>query len=259
MQNSAMADGLAVNSVGDPFLDPDTVEQLSATDASDAGTDADAANVPNNEGTETPQGDGGTDTDPTNDPTVTNVPLTPSDAAISGTVYIDNDRDGTFDLGTDTPLPDYTVILYDSDGNIVDQTVTDANGEYLMEGFGIGQDYYIEFIDPATGEVIGTTTDLDFDRNTVLSDRDQDVLASLPSDTLTLTKTTSVTNVVVGQTVPYEIAISNPGGFTVENVNLVDRLPEGLVYTPGTATVNAVATEPTTVCLLYTSPSPRDS
>ncbi len=245
VQNTATADGDAVNASGAPFLNPDTGLQLTASDTSDAGSASDATDIPDNEGVETPQGNGDTDGDTTNDPTVLTVPLTPSDAAISGTVFADNDRDGVFDPDTDTRLPGYTVILYDTDGNVVDQTVTDSQGMYLMEGFGVGQDYFVEFIDPVTSEVIGTLTNLDFDRNTVLSDQNQEVIAALPTGTLTLTKTSSVSNVVVGQSVPYEIAVTNPGAFTVENVNIVDRLPAGMLYTPGTATVNAVPTEPT--------------
>ncbi|MEM8980137.1 MAG: GEVED domain-containing protein, partial [Pseudomonadota bacterium] len=81
VENSAQGTGGAVNSVGDPLLDPDTGLQRMASDTSDAGTDPDIgpSGVPTAYtdplGNETPDGSGNTDADPTNDPTVFNLPM----------------------------------------------------------------------------------------------------------------------------------------------------------------------------------------
>lgn len=244
VQNSATVSGLAVNDAGAPITQPGNGPQLTASDISDSGTERDTTPITGPEGVETPQNDGTTDTDPTNDPTVVNVPLTPSDAAISGTVFLDSNRNGTFEPGLDIRQASFQVILRDGDGNIVVQTVTDAQGEFAFAGFGVGPNFRLEFVDPTTGEIVGTIANLNFARDTVFVNQNQPVLRVLPATTLIIEKTSPVTTVIVGQTVPYQISITNQGGFTVENVTVSDRLPAGLLYTPGSAAVNGVAVEP---------------
>jgi len=57
-------------------------------------------------------------------------------------------------------------------------------------------------------------------------------------------KTVTPGTAVRGETVTYVITAENTGEFNESDLTVVDEMPAGLVYTPGTATVNGVATEP---------------
>ena len=52
--------------------------------------------------------------------------------SIGDTVFSDNSGDGIFNPGVDTPLANVTVQLYDLNGNLVDEQVTNSNGNYLF-------------------------------------------------------------------------------------------------------------------------------
>ena len=49
---------------------------------------------------------------------------------IGGTLWFDADQDGVQDIGVEFPFAGITVNLYDSDGNLVDSTITDQFGNY---------------------------------------------------------------------------------------------------------------------------------
>ncbi len=241
VENTATAEGEPQNPLGTPLLDPITLEPLTATDDSDAGTDSQAQTISDPGLTETSDGSGATDGDPTNDPTVISVPLAVPDTGISGIVFLDADQDGAFGEG-DTLLPNYVVQLVDSEGNVIANTLSDANGFYEMTGFPIGT-HTLNFIDPLTGEVVGSIPDLTFDRNTVLSDQNQALDPAASPDQLVLTKTTPLSTVVLGGTVPYQITVTNAVAFPV-TANIVDTLPTGLVYLPDSALLDGAAVEP---------------
>ena len=65
-----------------------------------------------------------------------------------------------------------------------------------------------------------------------------------------------------GDTVTFQIQVTNNGGAQATNVSLVDTLPAGITYTADTTSQGSY--DPATglftigTCLLYTSPSPRD-
>ncbi|WP_165611810.1 DUF7507 domain-containing protein [Cognatiyoonia koreensis] len=244
VENSATATGDAVNSSGAPLLDPATGDQLTATDASDTGTDPETANIGNPEGTETSDGDGGTDGNPTNDPTVLIVPLEPSGASVSGIVFLDVNENGVFENGIDTLLAGYVVELTDADGNVIGRATTGPNGSYEIAGFPVSNDNTLTFIDPETGEVIGTIGDLDFIDTPNLSNQNQAVLAEEPAD-LVLRKTSPVDDVIIGQAVPYEITLTNTGTTAAGNVTITDTLPRGMLFIEGSATVDGGDANPT--------------
>jgi hypothetical protein len=54
--------------------------------------------------------------------------------SISGTIWNDVDADGTLDGGENGRYEGVTVVLRDSDGNIVATTTTDSNGDYSFAG-----------------------------------------------------------------------------------------------------------------------------
>lgn len=53
--------------------------------------------------------------------------------SIGDTVFVDPSGDGIFNPGTDTPLANVTVQLFDLDGNLVEERITDSNGNYLFD------------------------------------------------------------------------------------------------------------------------------
>jgi uncharacterized repeat protein (TIGR01451 family) len=68
---------------------------------------------------------------------------------------------------------------------------------------------------------------------------DQQVLGAI-----TVTKTTSVLNVIRGQLVPYTITANNHSGQLFTGVSIVDRMPAGFSYVKGSALLDGVPTEP---------------
>jgi large repetitive protein len=65
------------------------------------------------------------------------------------------------------------------------------------------------------------------------------------SGTIAISKTTPLLNVTRGQLVPYVITLSNVAGLALSDVSIVDRLPAGFKYVPGSAVLDGIATEPT--------------
>ncbi|WP_337867469.1 SdrD B-like domain-containing protein, partial [Meiothermus sp.] len=64
-----------------------------------------------------------------------NTPITlPNPGSISGTLYLDQNNNNAFDPGTDPRLPNVSVELVDSGGNVVSTTQTDGNGDYSFTG-----------------------------------------------------------------------------------------------------------------------------
>ncbi|MFN2304786.1 MAG: SdrD B-like domain-containing protein, partial [Anaerolineales bacterium] len=53
---------------------------------------------------------------------------------ISGTIWEDTDADGTLEGGESGRFAGVTVVLYDSNGNIIATTTTDSNGDYSFTG-----------------------------------------------------------------------------------------------------------------------------
>ncbi len=53
---------------------------------------------------------------------------------IGGTIWRDNDADGTQDGGETLEFNDVTVVLLDAQGNVIGKTVTDINGDYEFTG-----------------------------------------------------------------------------------------------------------------------------
>jgi len=64
------------------------------------------------------------------------------------------------------------------------------------------------------------------------------------SGTLAISKTTPQLYVTRGQLVPYTITVKNLAGTLLTDVSIVDLLPAGFTYIPGSALLDSVATEP---------------
>ncbi len=164
--------------------------------------------------------------------------------SISGTVFLDNDRDDVFDADVDDTLGGYIVTLYDAGGNVLGTAITADDGTYTINGFPIGDGYVIVFTDPDTGDDIGTIEDLDFNTTPIFEDQDMAVLADVDDRGFSLVKTASDSTVIIGQTVSYEILATTPQGSAFGPVTIVDTLPAGLAYTPDSVTVDGEAVTP---------------
>lgn len=109
-------------------------------------------------------------TDPTNCDTATvTIDIILSLPSISGTVFLDNNSDGIYNAG-DSPQGGYIVRLMQG-GVVLADTVTDASGDYIFEGFDPGT-YGIIFIDPSNGIGVGIIQDIVVDRDDVIIDQD---------------------------------------------------------------------------------------
>lgn len=244
IENTATATGTLTNLAGDPIIDGNTGAPITATDISDTGTNPDLSVVPDPEGTETPDADNNINNNTTDDPTVTQIPTIPSGAAVSGVFFLDNNQNDAFDVGIDQLTAGIIVNLINGDGQIVGTALTDANGFYEISGFPVGANFSISFIDPANGNVLDSITGLSFGPNTVLDNQDGLTFAAGASN-LVMTKTTTRDTVILGESVPYTITLSNTGSAPVPAVDVVDTLPVGLGFIQGTATVNGAPVIPT--------------
>ena len=82
------------------------------------------------------------------------------------------------------------------------------------------------------------------DPSTAGDDLDEEVVVDGAADLVTVkTLTSGDSTPAEGDTVSFQIAVTNDGAAQATNVSLNDQLPTGITYT----------------CLLYTSPSPRDA
>ncbi len=103
-------------------------------------------------------------TEPTDDDDLANIPAEDSEqpdgrsnlsvdfgfykTEIGNLVYRDDNANGTYDSGTDTPLGGVTVQLYAGDGTtLLDTVTTNASGEYLFTDLADG-DYYVTVLTP---------------------------------------------------------------------------------------------------------------
>ncbi len=160
-------------------------------------------------------------------------------SSIGDTVFIDQNADGDYDLGTDTPLPYVTVTLYrDSDGDGIPDgpalatAVTDPAGQYLFDG--LAPDTYLVVVN--TGDA-----DLPGGLGAVVSQ----YIVSLPANTAHDTadfpfvqfidKTVDKSYATAGQTLNFSITPYIPGTDPVENVRVFDPLPAGTTYVGGSA------------------------
>ncbi|MEM1149146.1 MAG: SdrD B-like domain-containing protein [Pseudomonadota bacterium] len=222
-----------------PLVDDTGNPQEPVTDISDTGSEPEATD----DGVIIPIDDpAGTGTE--DDPTILIIPLVPSDLVISGTVFLDNDRDSVLDP-TDDPTggAGFLVELVNSDGVVVATTTTDANGFYEIEGFPTGT-YTVEFTDP-DGESAGSLGPLTFTVDVQeIRDVNLPIIVSAPIGELLISKVANVETVVLGQTVFYEIEASNISAADFGPVTVSDTLPQGLSFVPGTATVDGVSVTP---------------
>jgi uncharacterized repeat protein (TIGR01451 family) len=77
-----------------------------------------------------------------------------------------------------------------------------------------------------------------------VTDDDRTVVPLTFQPNVTATKTASTDRVIIGDTLSYTLAFTSNAPGTLRNVTVIDVLPVGLVYTPGSATVAGAPQEP---------------
>ncbi len=85
----------------------------------------------------------------------------------------------------------------------------------------------------------------DTDGNTTDDPTEQPLAPNVDSTGLSMNKTTPNEVVSRGEVVPYTITVANESSFTAGPYNIVDRLPNGLIYIPGSATIDGAVAEVT--------------
>ncbi|MEM7530773.1 MAG: SdrD B-like domain-containing protein [Chloroflexota bacterium] len=78
--------------------------------------------------------------------------LIPARASIGDLVFDDQNEDGVRDVG-EPGIPGVTVNLLDVNGNQLDTTQTDGNGQYLFPGLDPDEDYIIEVVPPVGRDI----------------------------------------------------------------------------------------------------------
>ena len=141
---------------------------------------------------------------------------------------------------TATYTAEYTVDLQAANALGVENTVR-ADG-LAVHGDGVpGEPQPVFDISDDGDDTDGNTED-DPTRTPIEPSVILDALGSL-IDGLDIDKTTSQIIATRGGAVPYTITITNENLFVVGPVDLVDTLPDGFVYIPGSATLNGAAAD----------------
>jgi uncharacterized repeat protein (TIGR01451 family) len=161
--------------------------------------------------------------------------------SVNGTVYLDEDGDGVYTPGTDTPLSGVDVVITDTNGTSYTVT-TDGNG-YFSQIVPPG-DTQVDVDDadlPAgvsltTGSTDPTTVNVPVG-GTATDDTGYVQITTLPQ--LHLDKRVSPGNVASpGDTLTYTLAYSNSGTSMATGVVITDFIPANTTYLPGSVTVD---------------------
>jgi gliding motility-associated-like protein/uncharacterized repeat protein (TIGR01451 family) len=182
--------------------------------------------------------------------------ITPILGSIGNFVWHDIDQDGTQDSG-EPGIPDVKVILYGPgpDGIIntpddveITNTITNSNGGYLFPNLNPG-DYIVKFdLTTLPSRYVGSPSDqgndgTDSDGNNITgltgvinlspgeNDMTVDFGAYQPVFDLALAKNLVTQGpYTVGQSVTYEIVVTNQGQVTAYNIEVTDNIPTGLLF-----------------------------
>lgn len=161
----------------------------------------------------------------------------PSGASLSGQVLLDANNNGS----GDHPLSEVLIQLFDNLGNYITETYTDLYGNYFFTGLSAGT-YQATEVDPGNYESVNDTEGANDNMvaNIVLAPNSAStgndfVDAELPP-VFEIVKTSNANSAVYpGDTIDYEVVITNHTNQTITNVTMSDNLPTYLSYISGTA------------------------
>jgi uncharacterized repeat protein (TIGR01451 family) len=94
------------------------------------------------------------------------------------------------------------------------------------------------------GTVVRVSDPGGVDSNGIAGDDGEEPTVLFLMPTLSATKTTTASDVLVGQSVPSVITVSSAQAVPLNDVTVVDTLPTGMIYTPGTASIDGTFVEP---------------
>ncbi len=165
-------------------------------------------------------------------------------AAISGTLYRDNNNNGTFNTGEPTLPAGITVrLLNPTDNSVITTTTTAADGTYTFTRINDGN-YKVQ--------VDTTDTDIPADLRLVTPNELAVSVAGapvngqsfgfVPSADLSLNKTINNASPNIGENVTFTVTINNAGPSSATGVSVADLLPAGLTFvsaTPSQGTYNS--------------------
>ncbi len=142
---------------------------------------------------------------------------------VDGTIYIDEDGDGVYTPGVDTPLPGVDVVITASDG-LTYSVTTDASGYFSQTVPPGATTVDVDEDDLPAGVVLTTGST---DPTTVFVPPDgtatDDTGYILAAD-LVVDKSAPAT-VVAGERIPYTVTVYNLGPSAADNVRVTDTLP----------------------------------
>lgn len=122
----------------------------------------------------------------------------PADYAICGLAWVDGNSNGTFD-GTDMTIPNVHAALFDSDGNQLETTTTNDNGNYAFFKLPEGG-YTVEFVTP-DGHEPTTTSGQPLAGSSYIDSKGTTALFTLPGDSNTSAESAcTIQNVNAGYT-----------------------------------------------------------
>lgn len=175
----------------------------------------------------------------------------PVQGMIGDRVWLDINANGVQDAG-EPGIPGVTVYLYDGNGNLLDTTVTDANGNYLFTNLPPGIYTVVIDINTVPANLLATY-DLDgvLDYQTTVTLGAGEINLDLDfgfTDTpigdapdLAVAKTVSAATINAGDTVIYTVVVHNNSDVEVANVRVEDDLPDGFAYIEGSSVLNGDA------------------
>jgi len=164
-------------------------------------------------------------------------------AQLTGTVYTDSNQDALYDNG-DTPIVGATVELLIG-SHVVATTVTSATGGYTFTSQPPGA--YSVAVAPSPGNVADTPATVAVNLGAGVSSVNFGQIPAAAVGVLVLTKTTPLTNISAGQSVPYTIIATNAQSTQVFNSTVTDLIPAGFRFRAGSGSVNGQKLDPTVV------------
>ncbi len=159
---------------------------------------------------------------------------------VDGTLYLDNDGDGSYTSGTDTPLSGVTVVITDSAGTVY-TTTTNSSG------------YFTQTVVPGATVVDVEDGDLPPDVSLTTGSTDPTTVTvpvngSATDDTgyvqqtdVTISKGDAPDPVVAGNVLTYTLAYGNISSVDAENVAITDTLPVSVTFGGGVSETPAIS------------------
>ncbi|MPQ43543.1 SdrD B-like domain-containing protein [Clostridium tarantellae] len=167
---------------------------------------------------------------------------------VGDTVWLDLNEDGIKDIN-EPGISGVTVNLYDctdtSQSTVKYSATTNLEGIYIIENVKPGS-YFAVFSKPVGYRFITTRGLVDVNGKgqcfTLQSGGENlDVDAPLIDEKdVKVTKSVDKRSAEIGEELTYTITIANNGVFKVENVTLIDRLPQGTTFVQNSITVNGI-------------------